>query len=164
MPWIKFEPETVEAKTERIKRFIQEYEEGKDFTLGVFDSEETEVIGSSGMHNRLEGNALEIGYWVNVRHLQKGIATETVHALTKVGFEIENLDSMEIRCDILNKESAKVPERCNYELREVRKGDRKDNNGNISDTMIWQMTEEKYFLNPVQLKLQCFDISGNRIV
>lgn len=163
MPWIKFEPETAEAKTERLKNFREKFEAGEDYTFGIFNLEETEVLGSTGLHTRLEGNALEIGYWVNVHHLRKGIANETVCALTKVGFEIERLNRIEIHCDIQNKSSSKVSERCDYELRETRKADRKDIQGNESDTMIWEMTNAKYFLNPVQINLHAFDFAGNRI-
>ena len=36
MPWAQNEPEPLEMKTERLKRFRDEFYEGKDFTFGVF--------------------------------------------------------------------------------------------------------------------------------
>src|SRR5687767_8162108 len=61
MPWVEGEPEPIEAKEERIKKFIAAYEKGEDCTLGIFNLDEDEVLGSTGFHARLEGNALEIG-------------------------------------------------------------------------------------------------------
>lgn len=94
MPWAKNEPETVQAKTERLRRFRGEFDLGIDFVFGVFTKEENVLIGSTGLHTRVGEEAREIGYWIHVNHTKKGYATEVVKALTKVGFEIENLDRL----------------------------------------------------------------------
>lgn len=55
-------------------------------------------IGSTGLHIRLNGNTTELGYCVNTKCVKLGVATENVMALTKVGFEIEQLDRIQIHC------------------------------------------------------------------
>jgi RimJ/RimL family protein N-acetyltransferase len=163
MPWVANEPESLEAKQERIKSFEERFNAGKDYTMGIFNLEETQLLGSTGFHDRIHGNALEIGYWTNVRHVGKGIATEATRALTKVGFELELLARVEIHCDVQNSASARIPERCGYKLREIQPAVRVDSKGNVSDTMIWQMTREQYFARPFDMEMRAFDKEGRRI-
>src|ERR1019366_1825142 len=112
MPWAWHEPESLEAKAERVKTFRDKFYAGEDYIFGVFNNAETMMLGSTGLHTRLEEGAREIGYWVHKDYLNKGIATEIVCALTKVAFEIELLNLLEIRCDSNNIASAKIPEKC----------------------------------------------------
>jgi RimJ/RimL family protein N-acetyltransferase len=114
MTWAKFEPETPEAKEQRILGFREKFLKGEDYTLGIFNHDETELLGSSGFHARVSGNALEIGYWINSRHTGIGLCTEVVNALTKVGFEIEGLDKIVIHCEQGNDASKRVAEKCGY--------------------------------------------------
>ncbi len=144
MPWAWNEPETLEAKEKRIKNFETEFDARIDYTMGVFNLTETELIGSCGLHTRLEHNAREIGYWVNVNHINKGYATEIVRALVWVGFEVEKLDRIEVRCDSNNKVSARVPEKCGFTFKEKLIANAKDVYGGDRDTMIWEMTSETY--------------------
>ncbi len=45
---------------------------GEDFVYGIFDKDETEVIGGTGMHPRVGPQAQEIGYWMAAKHAGKG--------------------------------------------------------------------------------------------
>ncbi len=161
MPWAWNEPESLEQKTIRLQKFREQFELGEDYAMAVFNDYETELLGSSGFHTRIEETAREIGYWVNVNHIKKGIATEIVEAITKVAFEIEQLQRLEIRCDKNNLASVRVAERAGYNLKEILIGNAKDVYGNDRDTMVWEMTREKYFLNPAPLSLRAFDAAGN---
>ncbi|MFN8287005.1 MAG: GNAT family N-acetyltransferase [Chitinophagales bacterium] len=164
MPWIRFEPETVEAKAERIQNFITKYESGEDFTMGIFNKDETQLLGSTGLHNRLQGNALEIGYWLHKDFINKGLITENVKALTRIAFEVECVDRLEIHCDEKNIASAKVPAKCGYTLREVLIANAKDNDGNDRNTMIWEMSRSAYLRNLREpLLIRAFDASGKDI-
>lgn len=164
MPWAWDEPETFEQKVERIKKFRQKYDDNEDYTMGIFNAEETELMGGTGFHKRLPGNAMEIGYWVNVRHTNKGVITETVKALTQAGFEYWKLDLIEIHCDSRNSASARVPEKCGYTMHELRRGNMEDVYGARRDTMVWQMDSKTYQSTPfIKIPLQGFDLCGNQI-
>ena len=76
--------------------------------------EDSAVLGGTGLHERIGVNAREIGYWVRVEATNRGIATETAAALTKVGFEIMGLDRMEIHCDVRNLRSATIPRKLGF--------------------------------------------------
>ena len=165
MPWAWYEPEPIEAKTNRVKKFKDDFDSGVDNLLGVFNHSETELIGSTGLHARIEGNAREIGYWINVNHLKNGYATEIVAVLTCIGFEAENLDRIEIHCDVKNKLSALIPEKYGYTLKETRIANAKDVYGGDRDTMIWVMTARDYKLKATSnVSLKAFDKEGNEIL
>jgi RimJ/RimL family protein N-acetyltransferase len=165
MPWAWYEPETVEAKTERVKKFRDNFDKGEDYTLGVFDLAETELIGSCGLHTRIGGNAREIGYWINVNHINKGFATEIVEALIRTGFEVEKLGRIEIRCDPKNIASARIPQKLGFIFKETLIANVKDAHGNDRDTMVWGMNAETYRLNPLaSFAVKAFDKNGKRIL
>lgn len=164
MPWAAAEPEPLENKTERLSNFAKQFDEGIDFTFGVFNLDETELLGSTGLHTRLEESAREIGYWVNSNHTGKGIATEIVWAFMKVAFEIENLERLEIRCDERNTVSYKVAEKAGFALKEILPANMKDVDGNLRNTMVWEMAKSRYHqLQFPAILVTAFDKPGNKI-
>lgn len=145
MPWAKFEPETLEKKIERLRNYRGQFDLGQDFIYGIFDIEETVLIGSTGLHTRVRGNAREIGYWISKEYAGQGYATEITLALTKVGFEIEGLDRIEIHCAEDNIPSRKIPQKLGYVLEAVLKNRSTDSEGNLQNNMIWTMFKEDYY-------------------
>ncbi|MBK7139155.1 MAG: GNAT family N-acetyltransferase [Bacteroidetes bacterium] len=164
MPWAKDEPEDLSIKIARLRRFRGLFDLGQDYIFGIFDKTEQQLIGGTGLHTRIEGNAREIGYWINGNQINKGYATETVSALTQIGFEIENLDWIEIHCDPANLFSMKIPQKLGYELIKTLKNHTKDTYGNWRDTMVWSINKTAYQATTMKnIKLKAFDILGNRI-
>jgi RimJ/RimL family protein N-acetyltransferase len=164
MPWAIAEPEPLENKQARLSNIERQFVEGTDFMFGVFSLNETEVLASTGLHTRLEDDAREIGYWVHSHHARRGIATEIVQALMKVAFEIENLQRLEIRCDERNIASYRVAKKAGFTLKEVLPYNMKDVNGVFRNTMVWEMTADKYRkLRLPNLQLVAFDKAGLEI-
>ena len=98
MPWADSDPEHLDAVIKRLRQFRAMFDFDKDYVYAVFSKDETRVIGGSGLHTRLGENAREIGYWIHVDHINQGYATEISAALTKVAFEINGVDRVEIHC------------------------------------------------------------------
>ena len=96
MPWVKSEPEELKDKIERLRVFRADFDLSKKYLYGVFDPKETELVGGSLLLPSVGPNAFEIGYWISVNHVNKGYATEISAALTKVAFEIEHVDRVEL--------------------------------------------------------------------
>jgi RimJ/RimL family protein N-acetyltransferase len=164
MPWINNEPEDVQAKLERIRKMRANFDSDIDYTFGIFDKTEQTLIGSTGLHNRVGKDALEIGYWINVNHVHKGYATEAVQALTKVGFDIENLARIEIHCDSRNTDSFNIPKKLGYQLEATLKGRFRDDNDIPRDKMIWTLFREDYSeTNSKTIAIRAFDILGQEI-
>ena len=104
----------MQARVDLLRRFRGEFDLSQNYVYGVFDREETEVLGGTGLHPRGGPGALEIGYWIHVAHINQGLATELSAALTKVAFCLHQVDRVEIHCDPHNVYSTAVPRKLGY--------------------------------------------------
>ncbi len=164
MPWAKNEPETVKAKVDRLRKYRGQFDLGLDYTFGIFSKDEERLIGSTGLHTRLGENVREIGYWINSKFVKQGFATETVKALIKVGFEIEQLDRIEIRCAPNNIASQGIPRKLGFLHEGTLKNRTKDLDGKLRDIMIWTMFKEEYFNGKYSdFNFKVFDIVNEQI-
>ncbi len=119
VPWMSWA--TPEATTERFQRrrlggTAGSWEPGGDYSYGILLPQSSAVIGAAGLHRRIGPNALEIGYWVHVAHIHKGIATATARAITSACFAMRDITHVEIHCDAANHASAAVPRRLGFHL------------------------------------------------
>jgi len=164
MNWAHNEPESLQAKTDRLRKYRGQFDLGIDYVFGIFNKDENQLIGSTGLHNRLDEKSREIGYWINANYLGKGYATETAQALTKVGFEIEGLDRIEIHCARNNIRSQNVPKKLGY-VHEATLRDRTvDPYGEKRDTMIWSIFRSDYLVQPYSKdELVAYAVSGVRL-
>jgi len=165
MPWVKDEPEELKVKIERLRLFRADFDLGKNYIYGVFDPNETELLGGTGLHPRVGSNAFEIGYWIHVNHVNKGYATEISAALTKVAFEVENVNRVEIHCDPNNIRSAAIPKKLGYVYEATLRNRCENIEGELIDSMIWSLLKEDYLKSPAaKAKIVAYDVFGNRII
>lgn len=122
MPWAQAEPTTLAEKRSLLESFARMFARGEDAVYGIFDLDERRVVGGTGLHPRLTGRAREIGYWIRADAIGRGLATESTAALTRVGFEVDGLEWMEIHCDPRNVRSAAIPRRLGYAQTDERDG------------------------------------------
>jgi RimJ/RimL family protein N-acetyltransferase len=163
MPWAADEPTDIESKIALLRRFRGQFDLGQDFTYGVFDREETQVLGGTGLHTRLGPDAREIGYWVRADRINQGIATETAGALTQVAFEVDNLDRVEIHCDADNVRSAAVPRKLGFTHEATLR--RRRVAGKVRDTLVWTLLADEYpGSSAASLSIEAFDVVGRRIL
>src|SRR5574342_1423507 len=73
MPWASEEPQTVAQKVELTRRFRSHFDSGQDYVYGIFNPDETRVLGGTGLHRRLKGNGLGIGYWIHKGFVSQGV-------------------------------------------------------------------------------------------
>lgn len=164
MPWAKHEPEPLAAKVERLRTFRGQFDLGRDYAFGIFNKAEDELIGSTGLHTRTGQQSREIGYWISAKHLKKGYALEAAKALTKIGFEIEQLERIEIRCATNNVRSQKIPKKLAYIHEATLKHRTIDSDGKKRDVMIWTMFREDYFNSTLKdVELKAFNIINEEI-
>jgi RimJ/RimL family protein N-acetyltransferase len=163
--WIKDEPEELKVKIERIRSFRADFDLGKEYIYAVFDPKETELVGGTWLNPRVGSNAFEIGYWINVNHVNKGYATEISAALTKVAFEIEHANRVEIHCDPKNIKSVAIPKKLGYVYEATLRKRIEIIEGKPSDSMIWSILREEYLKSPcAKAKIVAYDAVGNLII
>jgi RimJ/RimL family protein N-acetyltransferase len=165
MPFIAYEPQPVQAKIDLIRKWRSKFDADTDFVYGIFTSDETQAIGSSGLHTRLGPRVREIGYWIGQAFTHQGLATEAAAALTKVGFEVEHMAHIEIHCDATNQRSAAVARRLGYTLDATLRRRGLNTAGNPRDTMIWSLFADEYPNSPAaNLELEAFDVIGRKLL
>ena len=109
MPWVHEEPRPLVDRIDLLRSFRGRFDLGEDFVYGVFDGDEREVIGGSGLHTRVGAGALEIGYWIRASQVGLGYARETTAALAKVAFRVCGVERVEIHVDPANAASLRIP-------------------------------------------------------
>ncbi len=114
MPWAMHEPQSVEEKIVLLRRFRGRFDLGDDFVYGILSSDESEVVGGTGLHTRAGDDAYEIGYWIRTSRVGQGLATEAAAALTRVAFDLCGVDRVEVRVDPANERSRSIPRRLGY--------------------------------------------------
>ncbi len=124
MPWANHEPTGLDAKIATLRTFRGKFDLGQDFVYGIFNREETLVLGGTGLHTRPGRGAREIGYWIRADAINRGLATEVAAALTRVAFEIDHVRRVEIHCAPDNVRSAAVPAKLGYRHEATLRGTR----------------------------------------
>ena len=119
MPWADEEAGTVERQRSRIDEVAEQWARGTDHGYVILDPDESTVLGACGLHRRVGEGGIEIGYWVHVDHVGRGIATAAARALTDAALALPDVQRVEIRCDEANPRSAAVPRRLGYRLDRV---------------------------------------------
>lgn len=75
-----------------------------------------QLLGVCGLHARLGPKAVEIGYWVDVRHTRCKVATLATAALTDLALRIPEVSLVEIHHDRANRASGAIPAQLGYVL------------------------------------------------
>lgn len=165
MPWAARHPQPLQDSIDLLRQFRGKFDLGQDYTYGIFARDESIAVGGTGLHPRGGEGGREIGYWIRADQINKGYATETAAALTRVGFEVEKLRRVGIHCDVDNVRSAAVPSRLGYIheatlRRRLRGGDEQ-----FHDEMVWTMLAEEYEGSPAsRAPYEAYDAAGRRIV
>ena len=140
MPWASLPPMTI---AERVTQIEEWNAKDDDFTIGIF-GEGGRVLGGSGYHARIGPGGIELGYWVHVDFIRKGIATEVARALTTEAFASNaSIDRVEIHHDRNNDASGRVPARLGF----TRVGERArpaEAPGECGVLLIWRTVREEW--------------------
>jgi RimJ/RimL family protein N-acetyltransferase len=166
MPWALDEPKTLDENVEKIRRFRGQFDLGEAFVYGLFTSDESEVVGGSGLHRRVGEGAFEIGYWIRTSRAGQGLATEVTAALTRVGFEVCEVDRIEIQCEPKNERSMRIPRRLGYaEEARLRRRLYAPPGGEPRDVVVFSLFRDTYPGTPAaSAQLEAYDALGSRVL
>ncbi len=159
MPWALDEPQTLEQKGELLHRFRSHFERGDDFPYGIFVTDESEVLGGTGLHTRPAGAAYELGYWIRASHVRRGLVTEACAALTRVGFELCRAKRLVIRIEPGNEASLGVPPKLGYRAA----GSERSTDGR--ELRVFTLTAADYAATPAtEAEVHAYDARGSRLL
>jgi RimJ/RimL family protein N-acetyltransferase len=165
MPWTAHEPQSVEAKAERLRVFRGEFDLDRDYVYGILSRDERLAIGSSGLHTRHGEGNLEIGYWIRASHARQGLATEAASALVKVAFELAMTERVEIHCHPANTASAAIPHKLGFTHEVTRRQVSRDSDGAPCDSMVWTLLVDEYPESPAsKTAIAAYDVLGQRLL
>jgi len=164
MPWVEFEPQTLEEKTELLRGFRSAFDAGDNFAYGIFSADESEQLGGTGLHPRIGEGGLEIGYFVRASAARQGFITESTAALTRVGFEICEADRIEIRIEPGNEASFGIPRKLGFVEEATLRRRLPGRAGEpLRDVTIFTMFRED-FDPAIAPKLRAFDAVGRQLL
>jgi RimJ/RimL family protein N-acetyltransferase len=145
MPWAQFEPQSLDEKLELLRSFRGQFDLGTNFVYGLFEPDESRALGGSGLHPRGGEGSLEIGYWIRVDAIGRGLATELSAVLTRVGIETCALGRVDISVDPENERSLAIPRKLGYveEGRLRRRLPPKEEGGARRDQVMFSMLAEE---------------------
>jgi RimJ/RimL family protein N-acetyltransferase len=163
MPWVAHEPQTVEEKVELLRGFRGRFDLGQDFIYGIFDRDESEVAGGTGLHTRIGEDAFEIGYWIAAGQAGKGLGTEATAALTRAAFELTDVERIEIRCDPANERSRAIPRKLGYVEEATLR--RRLHYPEVRDVVVYTLFRDDYPSTPsAGAAVEAYDAAGNRVL
>ena len=162
MPWAQDHPQPVEALAAVLRRFRGEFDLDQNYVYGILSRDETSVLGGTGLHPHLGPDGVEIGYWIRADRVRQGLATETAGALTRVAFEINAMEFVEIHCDARNVASAGVARKLAYALAETRV---EEGPQGREATLVWRLLAADYPASPAAcLAAEAYDVRGERLL
>ena len=164
MLWADRTPEPLSEVTDKLRLFRSWFDTGEDFLFGVFSRDDGTCIGGAGLHPRVGKGGIEIGYWVHVDHVRKGICTEMAGALTRCAFEIGRMRWVEIRMATSNIASAAVPPKLGF----VHEATLKDRltlaSGVVDDAQIFTLLARDYPSSSAKrIPFTAFDGAGQKL-
>jgi RimJ/RimL family protein N-acetyltransferase len=163
MPWARFEPQSLDEKIELLRGMRSSFDRDEDYIFGVFDPDETRLLGGSGLHPRGGDGSREVGYWVRADSIGRGIATEVTAVLTRAGFEHCGLERVDVQVDPDNERSLRIPRKLGFTqdgtLR--RRLDPKEEGGERRDSVLFSMLESELPGSPcMSFAYEAYDAIG----
>jgi RimJ/RimL family protein N-acetyltransferase len=143
MPWATPENATLTVQSARLEQVERQWADGTDFDYLIVTSDGAHaapgtIAGGMSLMTRRGPGVLEIGYWLSVDHVGRGLATGAARALTAAGLSMPGIERIEIHCDARNQASAAIPQRLGYALDRI--DDREPATpGESGREMVWTM-------------------------
>lgn len=116
MAWATPEANTLEARTAFLAECAATTAGGREAHYLVIAPDGARVLGACGLHDRLEGGGLELGYWLASAATGRGLMTRIAGALTDLALASDDVTRVEIHCDAANGPSNGVPRRLGFTL------------------------------------------------
>jgi RimJ/RimL family protein N-acetyltransferase len=161
IPFMVSEPRSLPDTVTWLRRHRACFDRDQHYWYAIFDPTEATLMGETMLLDRADDGQREVGYWLAPEHAGHGYATEVAAAMTRLAFELDGVDRVEIQCAPENTRSVAVARRLGY-LHEATLARRiTDTDGEVRDLMIWVMFRTRYPGSPPHaLAMRAFDCLG----
>lgn len=138
IPWATGEDTPLETVTARVKAFVDDFAADRNWIYGIFSPDGSSILGGTGLHDRIGPGGLEVGYWIDRGHINRGLGGEVAGALTDLAFGDPAVERVEMHIDARNLASARIPARLGFELAELRQKPERPGSEVEVTMMIWR--------------------------
>ncbi len=140
LPWMPWPAEhrTVEDSEASARDAQVRFLERTELRMHLWLKGTETLVGSSGLH-RIDWGVpkFEIGYWCRTGMTGRGYVTEAVRGIAAFAFDVLGAQRVEIRCDPLNRPSARVAELAGFRLEGELRNDARGTDGNLRNTLVF---------------------------
>ena len=168
LPWAARYPMSDEDQMAELRRMRRRFDGDEDYCYGAFARPGGELVGGCGLHTRSGPGSRELGYWIRPDRWGHGLATELAAALTRVAFEVDEVERVDLRCAPDNLRSARVAEKLGFrhEATLRRRINPPDADGAMRASMIWSLVDSELPASPaarLAAGARAFDGLGRRL-
>lgn len=142
LAWIAHEPLPLDDRASLIETFEAERTLGGDAVYAIV--QDGEVVGGCGLHRRAGPDSLEVGYWVDHRHVRQGIATRATALLTDLAFTVPGIEHVEVLHAESNARSSGVPRAAGFERVGVRTPTRDRGPAELGADVVWRVARRDW--------------------
>ncbi len=115
MPWADERSADVVFQRGRLREQIRQRSRREEWQYGMF-ADRSSFVGSIGLMTRRGPGTIEIGYWLHIDAVNRGLVTNAARVLTAAALEMDGIETTIIVCDEANLRSAAIPRRLGYTL------------------------------------------------
>ncbi len=140
LPWMPWPAEhgTVEDSEASARGAWARFVEGTELRMHLWLKGTGTLVGSSGLHRiDWEVPKFEIGYWCRTGMTGRGYVTEAVRGIAAFAFDVLGAQRVEIRCDPLNRPSARVAGLAGFSLEGELRNDAGGTDGALRNTLVF---------------------------
>ena len=142
--WVDDYP--LEEDSERYaRRMNAQWIARESLNLGIWSPDETELYGGIGIH-AIDWTVPsgEVGYFLHTDARGKGIATEALRLIVRLGFQEIGMNRLFATCDTVNQGSWHLLERAGFKREGHLRGERRNPQGGIRDTFVYGMLAREW--------------------
>ncbi len=140
LPWMPWPTEhgTVEDSEASARGARVRFLERTELRMHLWLKGTGTFVGSSGLHRiDWEVPKFEIGYWCRTGMTGRGYVTEAVRGIAAFAFDALGAQRVEIRCDPLNRPSARVAQLAGFRLEGELRNDARGTDGTLRNTLVF---------------------------
>ena len=165
IPFMKDEPRSFQATVTRVRQHRAAFDRDEHYRYAVFDPAERTLIGEMLLLDRRQTGEREVGYWIDVDQCGNGFATEGTAAMTRLAFDLDGVDRVDLHCDPRNLGSAALARKLGFIHEATLRRRFTDNAGVLRDTMIWTMFRSGFADSAAAaVEVTAFDCLGTRLL